>query len=163
MHSRSAPRRRHDGALKAKVLAACDEPGASISAVALAHGLNTNLVRNWRKGRGLKRVGLVKAPAPATASCDAPGSPVADRPMPLLPSDARFVAISMDPPAPSPARADCTAASNSASASKAEAEADPHIHIELRRGPLHVNVRWPTSAATDCVAWLLELTAGHTK
>jgi hypothetical protein len=81
--------------------------------------------------------------------------------MPLLPSDARFVAISLDPPAPSPARAECTAASNTASASKAEAGA--HIHIELRRGPLHVNVRWPTSGATDCVAWLLELTAGHPK
>ena len=159
MHSRSAPRRRHDGALKAQVLAACDEPGASISAVALAHGLNTNLVRNWRKGRGLKRVGLVKPPAPASASSDAPGSPVADRPMPLLPSDARFVAISLDPPAPSPARAECAAASNTASASKA----CPHIHIELRRGPLHVNVRWPTSAATDCVAWLLELTSGQAR
>ena len=161
MHSRSAPRRRHDGALKAKVLAACDEPGASISAVALAHGLNTNLVRNWRKGRGLKRAGLVKPPSLATTSSDAPSSPVADRQMPLLPSDARFVAISLDPPAPSPARAECTAASNTASASKAEAGA--HIHIELRRGPLHVNVRWPTSGATDCVAWLLELTAGHPK
>lgn len=161
MHSRSAPRRRHDGALKAQVLAACDEPGASISAVALAYGLNTNLVRNWRKGRGLKRAGLPKPPVPATASSDAPGSLVVDRPMPLLPSDARFVAISLDPPVPLPARAECTAASKTASASKAEA--DPQIHIELRRGPLHVNVRWPTSAATDCVAWLLELTAGSVK
>lgn len=50
MYSRSAPRRRHGAEFKAKVLAACDEPGASISGVALAHGLNTNLVRQWRAG-----------------------------------------------------------------------------------------------------------------
>ena len=54
MYSRSAPRRRHGAEFKAKVLAACDEPGASISGVALAHGLNANLVRQWRAGRGVK-------------------------------------------------------------------------------------------------------------
>ena len=58
MHPNSVPRRRHSDELKAKVLAACDEPGASISGVALAHGLNTNLVRKWRSGRGVKRVGM---------------------------------------------------------------------------------------------------------
>src|SRR6188472_68384 len=39
MHSKSAPRRRHSAELKTKVLSACDEPGASISGIALAHGL----------------------------------------------------------------------------------------------------------------------------
>ena len=47
MHPKSGPRRRHSDELKAKVVAACDEPGMSISGVALAHGLNTNLVRKW--------------------------------------------------------------------------------------------------------------------
>ena len=42
--------RRHHGAeLKARVLAECAVPGASVSAVALAHGLNTNLVHTWRR------------------------------------------------------------------------------------------------------------------
>lgn len=54
MHPNSGPRRRHSQELKAKVLAACAEPGASISGVALAHGLNANLVRKWRAGRGTK-------------------------------------------------------------------------------------------------------------
>jgi transposase len=58
MHPKSGPRRRHSDELKAKVLAACDEPGASISGVALAHGLNANLVRKWRCGRGVKRAGV---------------------------------------------------------------------------------------------------------
>ena len=51
MHSRE-PRRRHGEELKAKVLAACDEPGASVAAVARAHDLNANLVHKWRRGRG---------------------------------------------------------------------------------------------------------------
>ena len=58
MYPRSTPRRRHAAEFKAKVLAACNEPGASISAVALAHGLNDNQVRKWRQGRGLKRAGI---------------------------------------------------------------------------------------------------------
>ena len=47
-----APRRRHAEELKARVLAACAEPGASVAAVAQAHGLNANLVHKWRRGRG---------------------------------------------------------------------------------------------------------------
>ena len=52
MHSKQAPRRRHGAELKAKVLAACNVPGASVAAVALAHDLNANLVHKWRRGRG---------------------------------------------------------------------------------------------------------------
>ena len=42
-------RRRHDDELKAKVLSECDAPGASVAQVALAHGLNANLVHKWRR------------------------------------------------------------------------------------------------------------------
>ena len=52
MHSRGEPRRRHDAELKAKVLAACDVPGASVAAVARAQELNANLVHKWRRGYG---------------------------------------------------------------------------------------------------------------
>ena len=47
---KSAPRRRHAAELKARVLAACDEPGASVAAIARAHELNANLVHKWRRG-----------------------------------------------------------------------------------------------------------------
>lgn len=50
MQIKSAPRRRHAAELKSRVLAACNEPGASVAAVALAHGLNANLVHKWRRG-----------------------------------------------------------------------------------------------------------------
>ena len=42
-------RRRHDVELKRQVLAACEEPGSSVAAVAMAHGLNANLVHKWRR------------------------------------------------------------------------------------------------------------------
>lgn len=53
MHPKRAPRRRHARELKAQVLRECNHAGASVAAVALAHGLNANLVHKWRRGRGL--------------------------------------------------------------------------------------------------------------
>lgn len=34
---------------KAMVLAECDRPGASVAKVAMAHGVNANLVHGWRR------------------------------------------------------------------------------------------------------------------
>jgi len=47
-HAKRA-RRRHDDELKGKVLSECAAPGASVAQVALAHGLNANLVHKWRR------------------------------------------------------------------------------------------------------------------
>ena len=47
--SKRAPRRRHPVELKAQVLRECAEPGASIAQIAMAHGLNANLVHKWRR------------------------------------------------------------------------------------------------------------------
>ncbi len=48
---RSAPtrrvKRRHAAEFKAQVLAECAARGASVAGVALAHGVNANLVRKW--------------------------------------------------------------------------------------------------------------------
>ena len=40
-------RRRHSAEFKAAVIEACNQPGVSIAAVALANGLNANLLRKW--------------------------------------------------------------------------------------------------------------------
>lgn len=40
-------RRRHSEQFKAQLVAACRRPGVSIAAVALANGLNANLLRRW--------------------------------------------------------------------------------------------------------------------
>ena len=42
-------RRRHSEEYRLEVIAASRQPGASIPAVALAHGLNASLLRRWIK------------------------------------------------------------------------------------------------------------------
>lgn len=42
-------RRRHSPEFKTKVIAACQAPGVSVARVALEHGLNANMVRQWVK------------------------------------------------------------------------------------------------------------------
>ena len=42
-------RRRYSEDLKAEVMAECDAPGASVAKVAMAHGINANIVHGWRK------------------------------------------------------------------------------------------------------------------
>ena len=44
---RGRRKRRHSDEFKAQVVAACDARGASVSGVAMAHGVNANLVRKW--------------------------------------------------------------------------------------------------------------------
>lgn len=86
MHVKQMPRRRHSEQFKAQVLAACAEPGASVSAVALSFGLNDNLVHQWRRGRGFK-ANRVTAPS----SVREPAR--------------EFVALSLPAPSPSAAAA----------------------------------------------------------
>ncbi len=40
-------RRRHSAEFKAAVIQACQQPGVSIAAIALANGLNANMLRKW--------------------------------------------------------------------------------------------------------------------
>lgn len=122
-------RRRHGAQFKLEVLAACREPGASVAGVALAFGLNANLVRQWLRGRGLKRAG------------DAVAQPAA-----ILPAGSaqQFVALAL-PPAAAPS---CQPEANLPAAD---------IRIDMRRADLQVSVSWPSSAAADCGAWLREL------
>ena len=41
------PRRLHSAAFKATVVSACQHPGVSINGIALANGINANLLRRW--------------------------------------------------------------------------------------------------------------------
>jgi transposase len=40
-------RRKHSDEFKAQAVRACEQPGVSMAAVALAHGVNANLLRRW--------------------------------------------------------------------------------------------------------------------
>ena len=42
-------RRRFGAEVKAQVLAECEAPGASVAKVAMAHGINANVVHRWRQ------------------------------------------------------------------------------------------------------------------
>lgn len=136
------------------MLAACNEPGASIAAVALAHGLNANLVRKWRHGRGLKRAGLAaSSPVAPTAAAVSPAPTAAPA---LLTTEARFLPVQMSR---------CIDDSGAGTAGRANtaAQSDATIDIELKRGAASLGVRWPVSAAGDCAAWLREVAAGLVK
>ena len=46
---KTATRRRYGADAKARVLAECDVTGASVAKVAMAHGINANVVHRWRQ------------------------------------------------------------------------------------------------------------------
>jgi transposase-like protein len=69
MHPKTLIRRTHSPEFKVRVMAACRQPGASIAAVALAHGINANVVHKWLVGIGMKRSGQhLPAAAPSPPS-----------------------------------------------------------------------------------------------
>lgn len=58
-------RRRHTAEFKAAVIEECLRPGVSIAAVALAHGLNANMLRKWVIDAEHKVITLPPSAAPA--------------------------------------------------------------------------------------------------
>ena len=56
-------KRRHSAAFKRKLLELVEQPGASVAAVALEHGVNANLVFKWRRAKlDRKRGALIARP-----------------------------------------------------------------------------------------------------
>jgi transposase len=78
---RVAVRRRYSEALKAEVMAECDVPGASVAKVAMARGINANVVHRWRQ--------LAREGGQATVA-----------------KPAEFVAVALAPQVPAHGRAD---------------------------------------------------------
>ena len=58
-------RRRHSAALKAQVLTECAKPEASVARIAMAHGLNANLVHKWRRQASEPVPAPTPAPSPS--------------------------------------------------------------------------------------------------
>lgn len=132
-------RRVHGAEFKTQVLAECQQPGASVAAVALAHGLNVNLLRKWLVGRGIKRTGLA-APRTVTRKPAGVGTSV---------SSLQFIPVEI---APAP-----VAATAAAAPEQAELPDAVEIRVELTRGSTQLRVRWPSTQAAACAAWLHEL------
>lgn len=82
-------KRRHSEEFKQAVVAACGEPGASVAGIALANGVNANLVRRWMAKRGV------------TPASQRPKQSVA---LPLSPCNAApaFIPVGVEPSACAP-------------------------------------------------------------
>lgn len=65
--SHRSNRRNHSAEFKAQVLGECQQPGASVAAIAVAHGLNPNVVRKWLTGQNCKRMDAAMPAAAARA------------------------------------------------------------------------------------------------
>ncbi len=133
-------RRVHGAEFKTQVLAECQQPGVSVAAVALAHGLNVNLLRKWLVGRGIKRTGLA---APRTVTRKQVGVDTSV-------SSLQFIPVEI---APAPVAATAAAAGPE----QTEPPDAEEIRVELTRGATQLSVRWPSTQAAACAAWLHEL------
>lgn len=86
----AGPRRRrrlHSDEFKARAVASCMQPGMSMAAVAMAHGVNANLLRRWVREAEMK---------PATRAI----SKTAAEPVQAPPRETLFVPVSLPAPAP---------------------------------------------------------------
>ena len=85
-------RRNHSAQLKAQILEQCQVPGASVAQVAMAHGINANLVHIWRKLARQHSAQPLEAPAFVPLAIEAaPASPV----QPHIDIELRRGAVSM--------------------------------------------------------------------
>lgn len=146
---RQSKRRVHGAELKAKVLAQCREPRASVASVAMANGLNANLVRKWLAGRGLKRAGLTMQSAQQDSARPAVMPPGRPTPVGGAAQGPRFVPVELP----------ATRHGNGpvGGASSGPLTDGTHILVELRGASTCLAVRWPLSQAPGCTAWLREL------
>jgi transposase len=65
-------RRRYSAELKSEVMAECDAPGASVAKVAMARGINANVVHRWRQLAREGEHGTVAKPREFVAVAIAP-------------------------------------------------------------------------------------------
>jgi transposase len=123
----SRPMRRfYSPELKIQVIQECRQGGASVTRVALAHGLTANIVRSW----------LRRSAQNAQA---------------LQPQQA-FVAITIDEPAPAPQPPTQTQTSTPTPIPLPPAA--PDIRIEVQRADARIVVNWPLAGSACCAAWL---------
>ena len=86
-------RRRHDDEFKATAVTACMQPGISIASVAMAHGINANLLRRWVNDAEMKPAVAVASERPAVAATTSPSPKTS------------FVPVIVPAPTPGPAQA----------------------------------------------------------
>ena len=121
------PRRReYSVEFKTSVLEQSRRPGASLAGVALAHGINPNMVHRWiREERQRLELAELQRGAAAFLPVQFPQVPVTQSiPVPR-------VVPPIDP-----------------------SEVGQGIRIEIQRAGGKVTVTWPVQSASECGAWL---------
>ena len=131
-------RRQYSAQLKSQVVGECEVPGASVARVAMAHGINANIVHSWRQiaRTTLRSAGTVLLPM--TTSTPTHFVPV------VLPS-------AVKPPQHS--------VPNSTAAPAPATSTPHHIEVELHRGTTTLKLLWPATACAQLGAWTREVLA----
>ena len=137
-------RRQYSAQLKSQVVGECEVPGASVARVAMAHGINANVVHSWRQ--------IARTTLRATGTALLPMT---------TPTPTHFVPVVLPsvvkPPQHSVPHSSAALAPAPASAS---ATFTPHhIEVVLHRGTTTLKLKWPTSACAQLGAWTREVLA----
>ena len=121
-------RRTYTRQFKAQLVAACQQPGASIAALALHHGMNANVLHRWLKEHARSSCHPITLRDPAGAAPTSTPTPA-------------FLPVQLPRQLPV----------------QATQQTPPVIRIELRRGATTMEMTWPITAAPDCAAWMRQL------
>ena len=124
-------RGRYSNEFKRELVAACRAPGVSVASIALANGINANLLRRWvaqlaREGNAPTGTPSLGAPPVTSASGHRARSPA-------VPDQAGFVRIATE---------------------RGMAEVDAPLQIRLQRGDLQLIV---TGSSSECAAFVRTL------
>ena len=129
-------RRKYSAELKAQVVNECAAPGASVARVAMARGINANVVHSWRQIARTQR----------STSATPTHTPT------------QFVPVVMASTVP--ATQDAAPASVVAASTRTAAPfTPPYIEVELRRGTTTLKLLWPATACAQLGVWTREVLA----
>ena len=131
-------RRRYSSEFKAQLVAACQHPGVSVTAIAVANQINPNQVRRWIRDWKCTQI--------LPAEIDVAGSEAISTQSIALHSGLIPVEVTAALPQPGRSRG-----SNTNCHTPPPAES---IQVELRRGKMLLKVAWPAAQAETCALWL---------
>ena len=112
---------------KAQLVAACQQPGVSIAALAGQHGMNANVLHRWLKEHAQSARRQLNPASLAARTAASPPAGFVPLPLPL-----RL-------PAPSPE------------------PGTPALKVELRKGALSMSITWPIGATHEFMQWAATL------
>ena len=121
-------RRTYTRQFKVQLVAACQQPGASIAALALDHGMNANVLHRWLKEHARSSCHQITLRDPAGAAPTSTPTPA-------------FLPVQLPRQLPV----------------QATQQTPPVIRTDLRRGATTMEMTWPITAAPDCAAWMRQL------